>query len=165
MTLLASGEVGATGETHTRTHCITDLLRYPAKRTKKVGITGKYGTRYGASLRKMVKKMEITQHSKYTCTFCGKDAMKRSCVGIWSCKRCKRTVAGGAWVYSTTAAASVRSAVRRLREVKEQILLFLIPFPTALASYPNESVQLASLPDKLPLHDPLLAQTGIAMSQ
>ncbi|CAG5092218.1 Similar to RpL37A: 60S ribosomal protein L37a (Drosophila melanogaster) [Cotesia congregata] len=48
------------------------------------------------------------------------DAMKRSVVGIWSCKRCKRTVAGGAWVYSTTAAASVRSAVRRLREVKEQ---------------------------------------------
>jgi transposase-like protein len=45
---------------------------FQAKRTKKVGITGKYGTRYGASLRKMVKKMEITQHSKYTCTFCGK---------------------------------------------------------------------------------------------
>ncbi|CAH1963378.1 unnamed protein product [Acanthoscelides obtectus] len=43
-----------------------------AKRTKKVGITGKYGTRYGASLRKMVKKMEITQHSKYSCSFCGK---------------------------------------------------------------------------------------------
>ncbi|GJQ72420.1 structural constituent of ribosome [Trypoxylus dichotomus] len=91
-----------------------------AKRTKKVGIVGKYGTRYGASLRKMVKKMEITQHGKYSCSFCGKDAMKRSCVGIWSCKRCKRVVAGGAWVYSTTAAATVRSAVRRLREVKEQ---------------------------------------------
>ncbi|KAF5296627.1 hypothetical protein FQA39_LY12455, partial [Lamprigera yunnana] len=104
-----------------------------AKRTKKVGIVGKYGTRYGASLRKMVKKMEITQHSKYSCSFCGKvsfvlylcglmcfrsfkDSMKRSCVGIWTCKRCKRVVAGGAWVYSTTAAASVRSAVRRLRE-------------------------------------------------
>lgn len=43
-----------------------------AKRTKKVGIVGKYGTRYGASLRKMVKKIEITQHSKYTCSFCGK---------------------------------------------------------------------------------------------
>ncbi len=43
-----------------------------AKRTKKVGIVGKYGTRYGASLRKMVKKMEITQHAKYTCSFCGK---------------------------------------------------------------------------------------------
>lgn len=45
---------------------------FQAKRTKKVGIVGKYGTRYGASLRKMVKKIEITQHSKYTCTFCGK---------------------------------------------------------------------------------------------
>ena len=43
-----------------------------AKRTKKVGIVGKYGTRYGASLRKTVKKMEISQHSKYTCGFCGK---------------------------------------------------------------------------------------------
>lgn len=50
-----------------------ELLEFwQAKRTKKVGITGKYGTRYGASLRKMVKKMEITQHSKYTCSFCGK---------------------------------------------------------------------------------------------
>ena len=48
-----------------------------AKRTKKVGITGKYGTRYGASLRKTVKKMEISQHSKYLCSFCGKDKMKR----------------------------------------------------------------------------------------
>ena len=48
-----------------------------AKRTKKVGITGKYGTRYGASLRKTVKKMEISQHSKYYCSFCGKDKMKR----------------------------------------------------------------------------------------
>jgi ribosomal protein L37AE/L43A len=46
-----------------------------AKRTKKVGIVGKYGTRYGASLRKIVKKFEITQHAKYTCSFCGKVAI------------------------------------------------------------------------------------------
>lgn len=47
-------------------------VRIQAKRTKKVGIVGKYGTRYGASLRKDIKKMEVTQHSKYTCSFCGK---------------------------------------------------------------------------------------------
>uniref|UniRef100_A0A023FD36 Putative 60s ribosomal protein l37 n=1 Tax=Triatoma infestans TaxID=30076 RepID=A0A023FD36_TRIIF len=99
-----------------------------AKHTKKVGITGKYGTRYGASLRKMVKKMEITQHGKYPCSFCGKTAMKRTCVGIWSCRRCKRTVAGGAWVVSTTAATSVRSAVRRLREVKESLTAKIVLF-------------------------------------
>ena len=45
---------------------------YQAKRTKKVGVVGKYGTRYGSSLRKMVKKIEITQHKKYVCYFCGK---------------------------------------------------------------------------------------------
>ncbi|EMS52199.1 60S ribosomal protein L37a [Triticum urartu] len=42
------------------------------KRTKKAGIVGKYGTRYGASLRKQIKKMEVSQHSKYFCEFCGK---------------------------------------------------------------------------------------------
>jgi ribosomal protein L37AE/L43A len=34
------------------------------RRTKKVGIAGKYGTRYGASLRKLVRKIEVSQHAK-----------------------------------------------------------------------------------------------------
>ena len=36
------------------------------KHTKKVGITGKYGTRYGASIRKAIKKMEVSQHARFT---------------------------------------------------------------------------------------------------
>jgi hypothetical protein len=44
-----------------------DLVQDMTKRTKKVGCTGRYGTRYGASLRKQVKKSEVTQHAKYTC--------------------------------------------------------------------------------------------------
>src|ERR1700728_3865151 len=56
--------------------------------------------RYGASLRKQVKKMEITQHARYICTFCGKNTVKRHSVGIWNCKACKKTVAGGAWPVS-----------------------------------------------------------------
>ena len=49
------------------------------------------------------------------------DGMKRKAVGVWHCdvKNCNITVAGGAWTYSTTAAASVRSAIRRLREMKD----------------------------------------------
>jgi large subunit ribosomal protein L37Ae len=43
-----------------------------AKRTQKVGIVGKYGTRYGSSLRKIIKKFELQQHAKYACPFCGK---------------------------------------------------------------------------------------------
>jgi len=89
------------------------------RRTKKVGVVGKYGTRYGASLRKQIKKIEITQHAKYTCSFCGKDTVKRAVVGIWSCKACKKDVAGGAYSVSTATAATVRSTIRRLREMKE----------------------------------------------
>ncbi|MCD7470731.1 hypothetical protein HAX54_010827 [Datura stramonium] len=48
------------------------ILHQQTKRTKKAGIVGKYGTRYGASLRKQIKKMEVSQHSKYFCGFCGK---------------------------------------------------------------------------------------------
>ncbi|KAK5654089.1 hypothetical protein OQA88_7520 [Cercophora sp. LCS_1] len=90
-----------------------------SKRTKKVGISGKYGTRYGASLRKLVKKQEVSQHAKYTCTFCGKDNVRRTAVGIWSCKSCKKTMAGGAYTVATPAAAAMRSTLRRLREITE----------------------------------------------
>ncbi|WEW61174.1 60S ribosomal protein L43 [Emydomyces testavorans] len=89
------------------------------KRTKKVGVTGKYGTRYGASLRKQVKKMEVSQHARYICTFCGKNTVKRKAVGIWECRSCKKTVAGGAWTVATPAAVATRSTIRRLREIAE----------------------------------------------
>jgi len=48
-----------------------------AKRTTKVGICGKYGTRYGASLRKVVKKMEVSQHKTYISPFSGAKSLKR----------------------------------------------------------------------------------------
>jgi ribosomal protein eL43 len=88
------------------------------RRTKKVGIVGKYGTRYGSSIRKQIKKIEISQHAKYTCQFCGKDAVKRTDVGIWSCSRCHKVTAGGAYTPSTTTAVAVRSTIRRLRELQ-----------------------------------------------
>jgi ribosomal protein L37AE/L43A len=44
--------------------------------------------------------MEITQHAKYVCTFCGKTTVKRHSVGIWDCRSCKKTVAGGAYTVS-----------------------------------------------------------------
>ncbi|KAJ9198828.1 hypothetical protein DTO166G4_6177 [Paecilomyces variotii] len=90
-----------------------------AKRTTKVGITGKYGTRYGASLRKQVKRMEISQHARYTCTFCGRNTVRRTAVGIWHCSGCKKTMTGGAYSLATPAASAVRSTLRRLREIVE----------------------------------------------
>lgn len=90
------------------------------KRTKKVGIAGKYGTRYGSTLRKLVKKMEVSQHSTYRCAFCGKDAVKRKCAGIWNCKSCRKVVAGGAYTLSTASAVTVRSTIGRLRRMQAE---------------------------------------------
>ncbi|KAI1199500.1 60S ribosomal protein L37a [Nemania serpens] len=90
-----------------------------AKRTTKVGIVGKYGTRYGASLRKQTKRFEITQHARYGCPFCGKTSVRRTAVGIWTCRGCKKTIAGGAYTMSSPAATAARSTLRRLREITD----------------------------------------------
>ena len=91
-----------------------------AKRTKKVGICGKYGCRYGASLRKVVKKFEITQRSKYVSPFSGKECVKRVATGIWKCKSTNRKIAGGAYMLSTAAAVTAKSTIARLRRIREQ---------------------------------------------
>ena len=49
-----------------------NLINIMAKRTKKAGITGKYGTRYGGAIRRIVKKFELQQRAKYVCPACGK---------------------------------------------------------------------------------------------
>ena len=85
-------------------------------RTKKVGITGKYGTRYGQKLRKQVKAIEILQRTKSICPFCGKKSIKREAAGIWKCRGCRRAIAGGAWEFVTTAATTAKTTINRLKK-------------------------------------------------
>ena len=84
-------------------------------RTRKVGITGKYGTRYGQKLRKQVKAIEILQRTKSICPFCGKKSIKREAAGIWKCRGCRRAIAGGAWEFVTTAATTAKTTINRLK--------------------------------------------------
>jgi hypothetical protein len=44
----------------------TDFSNNLLTGTPEVGITGKYGVRYGASLRKQLKRLEVAQHARYT---------------------------------------------------------------------------------------------------
>ena len=90
-----------------------------AKRTKKAGIVGKFGTRYGASLRKVAKKFEITQRAKYISPFSGKECVRRIAVGIWKCKSTNRKIEGGAWSLSTAAAITAKTNINRLRRIQE----------------------------------------------
>ena len=45
-------------------------------------------------------------------------SVTRKATGIWKCKSCKKTMAGGAYVLSTAAAVTVRTAVSRLRKAQ-----------------------------------------------
>merc|ERR1739847_103830 len=86
-----------------------------AKRTKKVGIVGKYGTRYGASLRKLIKRMEVSQHKKYTNPLTGGETLKRHSVGIWECKKTGVKMSGGAYEPETPTARTTKYGIQRLR--------------------------------------------------
>ena len=85
-------------------------------RTKKVGITGKYATRYGQKLRKQVKAIEILQRVRSICPFCGKKSIRREAAGIWKCRGCRRAIAGGAWEFVTTAATTAKTTINRLKK-------------------------------------------------
>jgi len=72
-----------------------------AKRTKKVGPAGRFQSRYGVRARSRVRDIEIIQKKKHTCPQCGKNAVKRIGTGIWNCKKCGNTFAGGAYIPKT----------------------------------------------------------------
>ncbi|HDD72483.1 MAG TPA: 50S ribosomal protein L37ae [Candidatus Aenigmarchaeota archaeon] len=64
-------------------------------RTKKVGFTGKYGVRYGRSIRERLLK--VGSQKKYRCPFCMKTTVRREASGIWMCKKCGFKFAGKAY--------------------------------------------------------------------
>jgi large subunit ribosomal protein L37Ae len=63
--------------------------------TKKVGITGRYGSRYGTKTKKVV--LEVEQKKTKLCPYCERTALKRIAAGVWYCKKCKTKFAGGAY--------------------------------------------------------------------
>lgn len=62
-------------------------------RTKKVGITGKYGARYGIKIKSKVLKVQAKKTKE--CPYCKKKALKRSAAGIWECGKCHVKFTGG----------------------------------------------------------------------
>jgi len=87
-----------------------------AKGTRKVGITGRYGPRYGVKIRKQIKSVSRHRAKSQRCPECQADAVKRVASGIWKCNHCKLKFAASAY--------SIRTRSYKREEAKSQLERF-----------------------------------------
>jgi large subunit ribosomal protein L37Ae len=68
-----------------------------ARRTRKAGIVGRFGPRYGVRIRRRVQEIEEGMKSRHACPRCAAGAVDRRSTGVWECRRCGYVFAGGAY--------------------------------------------------------------------
>ncbi|HTY44286.1 MAG TPA: 50S ribosomal protein L37ae [Patescibacteria group bacterium] len=64
------------------------------KKLKKAKSAGRFGARYGRSVRNKLVEVEKKQREKQVCPYCGKKGVKRLSKGIWYCEKCDKKFAG-----------------------------------------------------------------------
>jgi large subunit ribosomal protein L37Ae len=84
------------------------------RKTKKVGPTRGLGTRYGATVRKRFIKVVTEAKRTHKCPQCGAEAVKRESVGVWNCRKCGVTFAGGAYTPVTKLGVVAKRQVKSL---------------------------------------------------
>ena len=89
------------------------------RKTKKVGPTRGLGTRYGATVRKRYVKVVTEAKKTHKCPQCGAEAVKRESVGVWNCRKCGVTFAGGAYTPVTKLGVVAWRQVRSLSSSSE----------------------------------------------
>lgn len=82
-------------------------------KTKKVGITGRFGARGGATLRKRRAEVEKLMKMPHRCPRCLSQSVGRQSIGVWICYRCGYTFAGGAYLPVT----KLGTTEKRIREL------------------------------------------------
>jgi large subunit ribosomal protein L37Ae len=60
---------------------------------KKVKAAGRFGVRYGRSVRSKMAEVETKQRKKQKCPYCKKSGIKRLSKGIWHCLKCNKKFA------------------------------------------------------------------------
>lgn len=68
-----------------------------ATKSKKSKSSGRFGARYGKSVRTKLVKVETKQKIKQKCPFCEKLGVKRLSKGIWKCPRCDKKFASNTY--------------------------------------------------------------------
>ena len=90
-------------------------------KTKKTGISARFGPRYGSNVRKKWRLvMEIQKSGNLKCPRCEtRGSINRISTGIWHCKKCNAKFTGGAYNTQTPRGAeSFRIAKRKQRELE-----------------------------------------------
>jgi large subunit ribosomal protein L37Ae len=64
----------------------------PSK-SKKTRAAGRFGARYGRSVRTKLAGVEDKQRIKQKCPYCAKMGVKRLSKGIWKCSKCDKKFA------------------------------------------------------------------------
>ncbi len=85
-----------------------------ARRTKKIGSTGRFGARYGVKIRHRVRDIEAKQRQWHVCPNCGRKRLKRESTGIWVCRKCNTKFAGGAYYPKTNAGRDVEKNIKSI---------------------------------------------------
>jgi large subunit ribosomal protein L37Ae len=64
-----------------------------SNKLKKIKSAGRFGARYGRSVKVKLVNVEQKQRKKQKCPYCGKLGVKRISKGIWECSKCKKKFA------------------------------------------------------------------------
>jgi len=95
------------------------------RRTKKIGPLRGFGARYGATVRKRYKNIVEEMRKPHRCPQCGFEAVKRKSVGVWACRKCGFTFAGGAYTpftkIGTVARRAATSAMSSIEETRPTV--------------------------------------------
>lgn len=69
--------------------------------TKKIGVAGKFGSKYGATIKERYKEVASKQAKKQQCPYCKKYKSKRLAKGLWRCKSCGKKFTAHAYYLKT----------------------------------------------------------------
>lgn len=67
-----------------------------AVKRKKIGAAGRFGVGYGKPKEKLIA-VERKQRVRQLCPFCESMTVKRVEKGVWTCSKCNKKFAGGAF--------------------------------------------------------------------
>ena len=70
-----------------------------------------FSVKYGARIRKRYYAVKKEKSATYKCPSCGADAVRRKGTGVWECRNCGNTYAGGAYQFSTPAGDAAKRLV------------------------------------------------------